>query len=411
MPFIVGFMTIQRSSLKILRNFFILIQAILIAGPSSGVGAEATKPEAAMRPVSQSYPIFYDDMEFEHLALAIQRNFSYLKKLDPGKMFAYGPHQFSCKEVLETQEAFLDLISQRLTLDQFNEAIRKQFRIYQVAGQSETHRVRFTGCYEPIFQASLERDDTFKYPIYKKPDDLTRIDLSPYNTKYLGESIVVRFKNNRILPYYTRHQIEAEKALSGKNLEIAWLKDPFDAYILHIEGAGQLKLSSGKTIHLSYHASNGRSYRSLVKFFIDNGHSSLTEMSIQNMRRYLSSHPEVLDKLQIHNESFIFFKQVEEGPLGCINVPLTEGRSLALDTGLFPKGALAYMSSRKPLVNDQGEVTGSTEFSRFVINQDTGLVIKGADRANLFWGNGPEAESLAWHFNNDGELYVLIKNP
>jgi membrane-bound lytic murein transglycosylase A len=119
----------------------------------------------------------------------------------------------------------------------------------------------------------------------------------------------------------------------------------------------------------------------------------------------------MLSGLQRHNEYFVFFKPTEQGPLGCINVPLTRGRSLSLDTRLFPKGALAYMSSKKPLVNDEGTVAGSTEFSRFVINQDTGLRIKGADRANLFWGNGPEAESLAWHFNHDGELYILIKNP
>jgi len=181
--------------------------------------------------------------------------------------------------------------------------------------------------------------------------------------------------------------------------------------MLHIEGAGQLTLSGGKTINLSYHASNGHAYGSLVKFFRDNGPASLTGMSIQNMRRYVSSHPEVLNKLQRHNASFIFFRPVEEGPLGCINVPVTVGRSLGLDTRLFPGGALAYMSSKKPLMGDKGNITGSTEFSRFVLNQDTGSVIKGPDRANLFWGNGPDAESLAWHFNHYGELYILIKNP
>ena len=112
-----------------------------------------------------------------------------------------------------------------------------------------------------------------------------------------------------------------------------------------------------------------------------------------------------------HNPSYVFFRILENGPLGNINIPITPGRSIALDAKLFPKGALAFISCQRPIVNDQGEITEWEKFSRFVLNQDTGGAIKGSGRADLFWGSGPYAEIAAGHLKHDGELYILIKKP
>ena len=102
---------------------------------------------------------------------------------------------------------------------------------------------------------------------------------------------------------------------------------------------------------------------------------------------------------------------MENGPLGSLGIPLTPGRSVALDSKVFPKGALGFISCQKPLVNDQGEIIGWTKFSRFALNQDSGGAIKGAGRADVFWGSGPYAELAAGHLQHDGDLYVLIKKP
>ena len=372
---------------------------------------KAQRPEEALKPVFASYPIFRYYMDFDYLALAIIRNISYLKRLDPQRIFYYGPHQFTSREVLQCQEAFLDLISKSLTADQLNREIRMQFRIYRASGLAGNEKVLFTAYHEPVFDASLTPDDTFKYPLYRKPGDLLRLDLSPFDKKFRGESIVVRIRDNRVLPYYTRYQIEMEKVLEGKGLEIAWLKSPIDVHLLHIEGCGRLRLPHGKTIFVSYHASNGRPYRSFGRYLLEKGFLAPAEMSIENIRRFLSNHPGILHNVLNHNDSYIFFQKVEQGPLGNINVPLTIGRSLALDSRLFPKGALAFISCRKPFVNSQGEVTGWTEFSRFVLNQDTGSAIKGAGRADLFFGNGSYAEAAAWHLKHYGDVYILMKNP
>ena len=396
---------------KILPCILFFIQIFVLLGAHPILQREEWLPEKALRPVLSSYPTFQDDMAFERLALAIERNIHYLERLHPTKIFQYGPHTFTCRQVLESQKAFLHIISQSLTQDALNRKIREHFRVYRATGRAGTRKVLFTGYYEPIFDASLTMDHIYKYPLYKKPDDLIRIDLALFNKKYKGERIVARIENNTVLPYYTRRQIMTEKVLAGKNLEIAWLKDPIDAYLLHIEGAGRLTLPDGNTLIVNYTASNGRPYRSFGRYLLENGYLSPTQMSIEKIRQYLSDHPKIIKKVLNYNASYTFFRSVEEGPLGNINVPLTMGRSLALDARLFPKGALAFISCRKPTVNSKGKITGWTDFSRFVLNQDTGSAIKGAGRADLFWGSGPDAETMAWHLKHDGDLYVLIKNP
>ena len=144
---------------------------------------------------------------------------------------------------------------------------------------------------------------------------------------------------------------------------------------------------------------------------IEKGYLSREEMSMQAIRKYLSANPETLDSVLNHNPSYVFFHLGEDGPKGSLGVLLTPGRSIALDSGLFPKGGLGFISSQKPVVNDQGEVAGWTPFSRFVLNQDTGGAIKGPGRADLFWGRGSYAETAAGHLQHDGELLFLIKKP
>jgi membrane-bound lytic murein transglycosylase A len=214
-----------------------------------------------------------------------------------------------------------------------------------------------------------------------------------------------------VLPYYSREQIEMEKVLEGQGLEIAWLKDPVDVTFLHIQGSGRLILPNGESISVGYQASNGRPYRSIGRYILDKGLMEREQMSMQGIRKYLSENPEIMNEVLNHNPSYIFFRILENGPLGNINIPITPERSLALDAKLFPKGALGFISCQRPIVNDQGEITEWEKFSRFVLNQDTGGAIKGSGRADLFWGSGPYAEIAAGHLKHDGELYILIKKP
>ncbi len=129
---------------------------------------------------------------------------------------------------------------------------------------------------------------------------------------------------------------------------------------------------------------------------------------MQQIRAYLRNHPEEMARVFNHNESYVFFRLVDQGPMGAIEVPLTTGRSVATDLRLFPKGALAFIQTEKPLVSEDGTIQSWETFGRFVLNQDTGGAIRGPGRADLFWGSGPYAETAAGHMKHDGTLYFLV---
>jgi membrane-bound lytic murein transglycosylase A len=399
--------------MKVAKGVFLFVILILIVvtlfSCPPPLKKETQQPEESLRQIRFFLPKFYEDMDRDSLGLAIRRNFEYLNRLPPETVFHYGPHDFTCQQVRETQEAFLDLLSKGLDAEHLSREIRKKFQVYRATGQSGNRQVLFTGYYEPIYEGRLVPDESFRYPLYHLPGDLIRIDLSLFNEKFKGENIIARIEGKKIFPYYSRYQIEAERVLKGKNLEIAWLKDPLDVAFLHIQGSGRLRLSDGKDLLVHYQASNGRPYRSIGRYMIEKGFLTSEEMSMQAIRKYLTENPGVLDEVLNYNPSYVFFRQVENGPIGSIDVLLTPGRSIALDSKIFPKGALGFISCQKPLVNEKGDIIGWIKFSRFVLNQDSGGAIKGAGRADLFWGSGPYAEMAAGHLKHNGELYILIK--
>jgi membrane-bound lytic murein transglycosylase A len=314
--------------------------------------------------------------------------------------------------VIDSQKAFLEVIASRPDAATLGKEIRKNFLVLRASGRVGNRDVLFTGYFEPVFEARRIPDETFRYPIYRKPHDLIEIDLSLFREEFKGRKIIARIEGDKVLPYFSRSEIEGEKAIIGKGLEIAWLKDPLDVDFLQIQGSGLLQLEDGQSIRVGYAAKNGRPYRSIGRYLIDQGLLEREEVSMQSIRSYLSRHPDIIDDVLNYDPSYVFFRILGEGPVvGSINVPLTAGRSLALDLRLFPPGALGYICNEKPVVNEAGDITGWQDFSRFVLVQDTGGAIRGAGRADLFWGRGPYAELAAGHMKHDGELYILVKKP
>lgn len=370
---------------------------------------EASRPEEALRSVRFFYPSFKDDLPLASLIFALERNIQYLSRLDPGHLFHYGPHVVPCSQVREGQEALLKFLSEAPDPDALESYIRRNFHVYEARGRVGKRKVLFTGYFEPVYEGSLVRDQEFRHPIYGRPDDLLKIDLSLFHEKFQGEHIIARIDGKRVVPYYTREEIDAEMALSGRNLEIAWLRDPLDVAFLQIQGSGRLRLPQGETLQIGYQSSNGRPYRSIGRYLIEKGFVPAEEMSMQRIRSFLGEQPARLQEVLNYNPSYVFFQVLENGPLGNIGVPLTPQRSLALDSRLFPKGALAFMACEKPELNERGEIVRWTPFSRLVVVQDTGGAIKGAGRADLFWGTGDYAEMAAGHMKHEGDLYILVK--
>jgi membrane-bound lytic murein transglycosylase A len=399
----------MKSYSRITRSFIPVTLALLLAGCYPAIREKVQRPQDALVPVRFFPPSFQDDLDLDSLRLAVERNKAYLDRLDPDDLFMYGPHTYTVRQVRESQQTLLDILAQCPDGRRFSQEIRERFRIYRAVGRPGNSNVLFTGYFEPVFDARLEPGAVFRHPIYRRPRDLLKIDLSSFHEKYQGESIVARIQEKSVVPYYSRQEIEEQGALMDRGLEIAWLRDPLDVAFLHIQGSGRLRLSDGQFISVGYEASNGRPYRSIGRYLLDEGLMQREDISMQGIREFLARNPGLRRRVLNHNPAYIFFRVLEDGPLGNINVPVTPGRTVALDSRLFPKGALAFISCKKPVINREGEIVRWVPFSRFVLNQDTGGAIRGAGRADLFWGSGAYAEMAAGHLQHEGQLFVLIQ--
>ena len=196
---------------RILAIFLCIMTLSALIGCSPALRKGASKPEEALKRVRFFYPKFQDDLDLGTLAHAIRMNMEYLDRLDPERVFHYGPHQYTCRQVRESQEALLKIISENPAPSELNKKIRKHFLVYRAAGRVGNRKTLFTGYFEPVYDGSLIPNDTFRYPLYREPDDLIRIDLSLFRDEFRGKSILARIDGNRVVPYFSREQIEAEK--------------------------------------------------------------------------------------------------------------------------------------------------------------------------------------------------------
>jgi membrane-bound lytic murein transglycosylase A len=369
------------------------------------------KKTALIRIDSSAYPDFFDDMDYDGLENCILGSISYLNRVPPTKTFRFGQEIFNTAHMMRSIEHFLDFIRTKPSKDELIRYIKNNYLVYATEGIDNPEPVLFTGYFEPVLQGSLNKDTEYQFPIYARPDDLTTIDLSLFSQQFKGETIVGRYIDQRVVPYYDRKEIEHQGLLEGKVKEIAWLKDRLDLFFLQIQGSGKIYLDNGDVINVHYHGSNGQPYRSIGKLLIDEGKITREDISMQKIRDYLRNHPEEIETVLNYNPSYVFFKVEKDGPLGSLEVKLTPGRSIALDRRLFPPAGPAFIETKKPLINGDGTIHKWTAFSRFVLNQDTGGAIRGPSRADLFWGNGPYAEIAAGYMQEFGKLYFLILKP
>jgi len=355
----------------------------------------------------EKLPGFEDDLDPRSLRTAVEQSLHFFNRIPADQTFSLGETQLSAEVLKASLLTFLELLdANRLS----SESVTKAFDVYHVGSGKPAEQSLVTGYYEPVVAGRLERDSDFCYPLYSVPLDLLTIELASFDpVRFPGERLTGRLQGNRVVPYFTRAEIDGEKKLESYGGQLAWLNDPVDAFFLHVQGSGIIQLADGRFLRIGYAGANGRPYRSIGKVLSDRGVISREEMSLQAIRRYLKDHPEKQNEVMWHNESYVFFRWVEKGPLGSLNVPLTAGRSIATDPRYFPRGALAYLETRKPRTDASGQITDGEPLRRWVLNQDTGGAIKGPGRVDLFWGTGDEAEEQAGHMKQPGKLYLLIK--
>ena len=359
-------------------------------------------------PVSEKRsPFIIDDLPYPELLTALDHHFNYLSKFPENEKVSEQLGSLTYKDLKKSLLTFRAIIERNPSPLELDRLVRKHFSIYQAQGRArgKKNTILLTGYYEPVFEGSLVSQPPFVYPLYSVPQLLVSSKDPVTGKTRVGR----RDKHGNLAPFWSRKEIDTTGLLRGE--ELVYLKDPMDAYLLHVQGSGRIRLQDGSVRSIHYGASNGRKYRSLGKLFVDKNIMALEDVSIPAIRAYFNTHPEDLGRMLNHNPRYIFFKWGDDkGPRGSIGEVLTPGRSVAIDHDTFPTGAIGYLVSRKPLLDDNGSIESWITFSRFVLPQDSGSAIKGAGRVDLFMGNSRYAETAASHMKEEGKFYLLIQN-
>lgn len=263
----------------------------------------------------------------------------------------------------------------------------------------------FTGYYVPALKGSYTKSDEFNVPLYETPNDLITTDLGLFSNDFKNRRIVGRVDKNRLVPYFTREQIN-NGALKGKSRVLAWINNAVDRVFLEIQGSGVVELDNGETISVGYDAQNGMPYTAIAAVLIRKGVMTRDNASMQAIKRYLEENPKELHPVLNQNKSFVFFRKMTQGvALGAQGVSLTPGYSLAIDKEWIPMGTPLWLNTTRP---DSKNPNKTKPMQRLMIAQDTGGAIRGRIRGDVFWGGGERAALVAGHMKNSGHYWLLV---
>jgi membrane-bound lytic murein transglycosylase A len=259
-----------------------------------------------------------------------------------------------------------------------------------------------TGYYEPFLRGARKRGGANQTPLYKVPDDLITVDLASVYPALKGMRLRGRLSGKTVVPYNSRAEIERAR-LPGK--ELVWVDDPVEAFFLEVQGSGRVQLDDGETVRIAYADQNGHPYKAIGRWLVEQGELTSGEATAQGIKAWIAAHPERRQELFNVNPSYIFFREERlpdpgVGPKGALGVPLTPTRSVAVDPAFLPLGAPIFLSTTEP--------AGTTPLQRLVMGQDTGGAIRGAVRADFFFGFGGQAPDNAGRMKQRGQLWVLL---
>lgn len=275
-----------------------------------------------------------------------------------------------------------------------------RFRPWRAADRDDAEGL-FTGYYEPLLAGSHVPGGRYAVPLLRRPGDLVEVDLGQFRPALKGQRIAGRVEGGRLRPYPDRRQIE-DGALKGRGLELLWVDDAVDAFFLQIQGSGRVRLADGSTVRVGYAGQNGHAYVPIGRLLADRGQIPREQVSMPSIRAWLAAHPAEGRRLMDENPSYVFFRELKgEGPIGAQGVPLTPGRSLAVDPSFVPYGLPVWLDAQDPL--DRG-----ARVRRLMVAQDTGGAIRGPVRGDVFWGFGPEAAERAGRMKSPGGYWLLL---
>ncbi len=287
------------------------------------------------------------------------------------------------------------------------QAVRTFFEAFMVPNQvvapDGARDGLITGYYEPLLRGARKKGGLFQTPLYKVPDDLITVDLASVYPELKGMRLRGRLAGKKVVPYATRAEIERADA-AGK--ELLWVDDPVEAFFLEVQGSGRVQLDDTReTVRVAYADQNGHPYKAIGRWLVEKGELPVEQVSAQGIKAWIAANPARRQELFNANPSYIFFREERlpdpsVGPKGSLGVPLTPRRSVAVDASLLPLGAPVFLSTT--------QAGSEVPMQRLMMGQDTGGAIRGAVRADFFFGFGSEAAENAGRMKQRGQIWVLL---
>ena len=265
-----------------------------------------------------------------------------------------------------------------------------------------------TGYYEPVIDGSRTQTDVYNVPVYRRPSNLFVRGFKQDSPSLPNKGQVFRkIGRRKLVPYYDRAEIE-DGAIAGRGLEICWLKDQTDLLFAQIQGSARVRLEDGSTVRINYDAYNGYPYTAVGRILIDRGIIPKEQMSMQKIREWMDQNPDGAKELRRQNRSYVFFHEVtlsdKDEAVGAQGVPLTPGRSIAVDKSLHVYGTPFFIEGELPIESEQSK----TPFRRLMVAQDTGSAITGPARADIYYGAGPDAGRVSGRFRHNMRFAILV---
>ena len=275
-----------------------------------------------------------------------------------------------------------------------------EFTPYKLLNPDKSDKGLITGYYEPLLYGSLEKTEQYRYPIYKRPDDLIIVKLTSLYPELKKYRLRGKVEGKYLIPYEPRSKIDGTQ--KEKFDVICYVDSKVDRFFLEIQGSGKVQLQDGSIINVGYADQNGRKYYPIGRKLIQDGEIKPQDISLQAIKQWCDENPTKVDKLLHLNPSKVFFKKSDKSATGSLGTQLVAQRNIAVDRKYIPLGFAVFINTNDPI--------SAQPINKLVVAADTGGAIKGDIRADFFWGNGKNAQLKAGKMAQSGVLTILIPN-
>ena len=318
----------------------------------------------------------------------------------------------TCAKLQGDQDSWQEVCDKAKSVKGGHDEVRRffeaEFLPYALSAENGQNEGLITGYYEPLIKGSRQRNAHSNIPVLGVPPDMLTIDLGELYPDLKHRRLRGRLDGNRVVPYWSRAEIESGTDGQWPGKPFLWVADQIEFFFLQIQGSGRVELPNGSYVRIGYADQNGHPYRSIGRVLIERGDLKAEEASMQGIQAWGRKNPGRLRALLDENPSYVFFREMadvdhadaDRGPVGALGVPLTAGRSIAVDPRYVTMGAPVWLATTYP--NSQEPL------NRLVLAQDTGGAIKGGVRADFFWGFGDKAGQQAGRMKQKGRMWLIL---